>query len=135
MKNQFKKPCHYCREMVMPGEGNLWKFGTTWYVAHPECSEKAMKKAKKEDIRIEFPSKGATYYNESYGVYKYDVWSNHSVLAGQERRTYLKEFDSLEEAKAEFPDAEVIDHSCFKPLVMSSVAPDWFDPLDAGEEW
>lgn len=123
----------------MPGEGNLWKFGTTWYVAHPECSEKAMnkakKKAKKEDIRIEFPSKGSTYYNESYGVYKYDVWPGHSVLAGQERRTYIKEFHSLEEAKAEFPDAEVVDHSCFKPMAMSSLAPDWFDPLDAGEEW
>lgn len=135
MTNQFKKPCHYCREMVMPGQGNLWKFGKTWYVAHPQCSEVAIEKAKNKDIRIEFPSKGATYYNECYGVYKYDTWPNHSVLAGQERRTYLEEFNTLEEAQAKYPKAEVVDHSCYRPLAMSSTAPDWFDPLDAGEEW
>ena len=135
MKNQFQKPCHYCREMVKPGEGNLWKHGKYWYVAHPECSEIAMNKAKREDIRIEFPSKGATYYNEAYGVYKYDTWPSHSVLAGEERRTYLEEFNTLEEAQAKYPKAVVVDHSCFRPLVMSSVAPDWFDPMDAGEEW
>lgn len=135
MKNQFKKQCHYCRETVMPGEGNLWKFGTTWFVAHPACSDKAMKKAKKEDVRIEFPSRGATYYNEYYGVYKYDVWPSSSVLAGQERRTFIKDFNSIEEAKAEFPDAEVIGHSCYQHVSMFSVAPSDFDPLDAGEEW
>ena len=135
MRNQFQKPRHYCREMVKPGEGNLWKHGKYWYVAHPECSEIAMNKAKREDIRIEFPSKGATYYNECYGVYKYDTWPSNSVLAGEERRTYLEEFNTLEEAQAKYPKAEVVDHSCFRPLVMSSTAPDWFDPLDAGEEW
>lgn len=137
MRNQFDKPCHYCKAMVGAGQGNLWKFGKVWYVAHPECAQNAQAAAKKpkEDIRIEFPSRGATYYNKCYGVYQYDTWPMSSVLGGQERRTFLDQFDTLEEAREKYPDAEFQDHSCYRPLVMSDTPPDWFDPANAGEEW
>ena len=136
MTNQFKKPCFHCREMVWPGQGELSKVDGQWRVTHPHCSKDAMNKASnKEDIRIEFPSRGTTYYKETYGVYKYDVWPGYSVLAGQQRRTYLEEFNTLDEAKAKYADAEVVDHSCFTPTILSPIEPDWFDPMDAGEEW
>lgn len=60
---------------------------------------------KREDIRIEYPSKGATYCHLEYGVYKYDRYPSHSVLAGQQRRTFLGSFNSLEDAKKVYPDA------------------------------
>lgn len=56
-------------------------------------------------IQIEFPSAGATYYNEQYGVYSYDRYPRSSVLAGQERRTYLGEYDTEEEARKNHPKA------------------------------
>jgi len=58
-----------------------------------------------EDIRIEFPSAGATYSHQEWGVYKYDVWPRSSVLAGQQRRQYIGSYTSLHEAQAAFPTA------------------------------
>lgn len=58
-----------------------------------------------EDIRIEFPSRGATYRTNTYGVYRYDTYPDYSVLAGQERRTFLDQFETLQEAQAAYPDA------------------------------
>jgi hypothetical protein len=60
-----------------------------------------------EDIRIEFPSRGATYHEQKYGVYKYDTFPRGSVLAGQTRRVFLDQFDSEEEAKQKYPGAPV----------------------------
>ena len=136
-KNQFAKPCYYCKKMVMPFQGNLWKMNNEWLVAHPECAENAMKSAsvKKEDIRIEYPSRGATYCENCYGVYKYGLYPSYSVLSGQVSRTFVDRFDTLEEAVQKYPDAQVLNHSCYQTTIMPSFAPDWFDPLDAGEEW
>jgi len=90
----------------------------------------------KKDIRIEFPSTGATYYNEVFGVYEYDEWPMSSVLGGQSRRTYLGEFDTLEEAQDAFPEATYNSHgSSYQPINISRVAPNWFDESYAGERW
>jgi hypothetical protein len=59
------------------------------------------------NIRIEYPSAGATYNRPEYGVYGYGVYPRSSVLAGQTRRVFLGSFATLEEAQAEYPDAEL----------------------------
>ena len=59
------------------------------------------------DIRIEFPSRGATYCNNVYGVYKYGTYGRGSVLAGQQSRQFLDTFTTLEEAMAKYPGAEL----------------------------
>lgn len=57
------------------------------------------------DLRIEFPSQGATYCRQRYGVYQYDTYPRTSVLAGQERRTFLDDFATLAEAQSTYPTA------------------------------
>jgi hypothetical protein len=61
----------------------------------------------KQDIRIEYPSLGTTYADNAYGVYAYDEYPRHSVLAGQQRRKFLDSFETLEEAQAKYPHAEL----------------------------
>jgi hypothetical protein len=61
---------------------------------------------KKPDIRIEFPSTGATYSRDEYGVYQYDRYPRGSVLAGQQRRVFLGSYETLEEARAVHPGAD-----------------------------
>jgi len=63
----------------------------------------------KPDIRIEFPSSGATYCRNEYGVYEYSTYPRSSVLAGQQRRVFLDSFPTLAEAKAAYPSAEEAD--------------------------
>lgn len=65
-----------------------------------------MTKSKKKDLRIE-PSRGLTYASEKFAVYEYGTYGRSSVLAGREKRMWLDDFDTVEEAKAAFPDAEV----------------------------
>lgn len=92
----------------------------------------------KQRITIEYPSSGATYHNYAYGVYAYDTWPMSSVLGGQSRRTYIREYPTLEEAQAEYPNAEINVHKPYIPdpeLPLSPIAPSWFDPADAGERW
>ncbi len=62
--------------------------------------------AKKEDLRIEYPCKGATYSRPQYGVYKYDTYPRSSVLAGQQRRVFMDSFDTEEQALAAYPKAK-----------------------------
>ena len=90
----------------------------------------------KANIKIEFPSAGATYCNNVFGVYEYDEYPGSSVLAGQSRRTWLGEYETLEEARAEYPNAVYNDcGSRFQPVNVSRIAPDWFDESYAGERW
>lgn len=85
---------------------------------------------------IEFPMTGATYHHEEYGVYRYDVYPESSVLAGQERRSLLDRFPSLAEARAAYPDAEWNgEGSGFREIVIPREPPEWFDPANAGETW
>ncbi len=55
--------------------------------------------------KIEYPSRGATYFSEEYGVYEYGTYEGYSVLAGQQKRTFKDSFATLEEAQAAYPDA------------------------------
>lgn len=84
---------------------------------------------------IEYPSVGKTYSRNEYGVYSYGTYEASSVLAGQERRSALGSFDSLEEAQLAYPGAEWVDGSLYHEVTVSQSAPDWFDPEAAGEVW
>lgn len=81
------------------------------------------------------------YWVESVGEY-----GNSSVLAGQTFYQKTRHFDTVEEAvewaKEEFPtlSVEVLEHSPgatqkFAGSQISDLPPNWFDPLDCGEEW
>ncbi len=85
---------------------------------------------------IEYPASGQTYSHDEYGVYAYDTYPRGSVLEGQERRSNLGTFDTLTEAQAAFPDAAWYgEGSGFVDRPLPQSAPDWFDPLNAGESW
>lgn len=65
------------------------------------------------------------------------TYGRGSVLEGQSQEVPVDWFDTLEEAKAKYPKAEVVDHPrdrLSRPMLPDS-APDWFDPADAGERW
>lgn len=64
------------------------------------------------------------------------TYSRSSVLAGQSFRQLVQFFNSPEEAQEAYPKA-IIDRDGTKPepVEVSRLAPDWFDPLDAGEVW
>lgn len=64
---------------------------------------------------IEYPSYGTTYFREEFGVYQYSTYPKGSVLAGQQRRSWLGGYDTLAEAQADYPDAEFVEGSCFTP--------------------
>lgn len=70
-------------------------------------SSRRTSKPRKPDVRIEYPCSGATYCEDKYGVYEYSVYPSSSVLAGQTRRVFLDSFNTLEEAKAKYPDADL----------------------------
>lgn len=87
-------------------------------------------------IRIEFPCIGATYAHEDYGVYRYDEFPRYSVLAGQQRRTFLASFSTLSEAQHAYPQAEWSgDGTGYREITIPREAPEWFDPANAGETW
>ena len=76
------------------------------------------------DVRIEYPSAGATYCRREYGVYRYGVYPRHSVLAGQTMRIFLDSFKTLEEAKAAYPQAQVVAGSGYAPPDLSHLPDD-----------
>jgi hypothetical protein len=67
----------------------------------------------KSPIQIEFPSVGQTYARNEYAVYEYGVYPRSSVLSGRTRRVFLDSFETLEEARAAYPNA---DERIFEPL-------------------
>ena len=116
MKTKYDSTCCYCKAFVPARTGSCWNYAKTkrWYVACDNCTQAKREERKaNKDIRIEFPSKGATYNNPVYGVYQYDVYPHGTVNYGKPRRTWLNEFPSKEEALNEYPNAVVIDGSCF----------------------
>lgn len=80
----------------------------------------------KEDIRIEYPSRGQTYCKNKFGVYKYDIYPRGSVLEGQERRTFKAQYDTLAEAQTAYPNAtyEGDGASGFQPPNLSHLPDD-----------
>jgi hypothetical protein len=80
-----------------------------------------------------------------FNVYGHGVYPGTSVLEGQSRRSFLDHFDSLEDAKYGWPEADVREGSS-KPWQdpnasladlsgLPSSPPAWFDPRAAGERW
>lgn len=56
-------------------------------------------------MTIEFGN-GATYRNNRYTVYEHGVYGKSSVLAGQHKRVWMDDFNTLEEAKSAYPQAK-----------------------------
>jgi len=74
--------------------------------------------------------------HDGFDVYEHGVYERSSVLAGQDKRSFRDNFDSVDAALTAFPDASVLSCSSkshFDP--MPQCAPSWFDPADAGECW
>ena len=85
-------------------------------------------------LLIEYPSVGATYSRNEYGVYEYGTYPRSSILAGRTRRVWLDSFDTLEEAKRAYPEARVADGTAFVPdslMDLPNSAGRCFEP----EEW
>jgi hypothetical protein len=76
-------------------------------------------------VAIENPMVGKTYYDaEHYGVYRYDVFPRGSVLEGQERRSCLDVFDSEEEAREAYPNAELAGGSGYRDIGIPRFPPE-----------
>ena len=56
-------------------------------------------------------------------VHGWDHYPHNSVLSGQERKCWLNNFNTVEEALANFPDAEA-SHELLQPQVSLSHLPD-----------
>jgi hypothetical protein len=97
----------------------------------------AWKTTPQGDLVIEYPSAGATYSRDEYGVYAYGVYPDSSVLAGQPKRSFVESFDSLEEARENYPAASWNGEggTGYAPVSVPSTPPAWFDPSYAGEHW
>ncbi len=72
-----------------------------------------------------------------FTVYGHGTYEETSVLAGCPLRQYLDGFDSIEEAQAKYPTAEVKEWSTrgYLPSYLPHTAPAWFNEADAGERW
>jgi hypothetical protein len=90
-----------------------------------------------EELVIEYPCSGATYYREEYGVYRYGTYERSSVLAGQQKRSFVDSFETLAEARENYPQARWDGEggSQAVPVFIPEQPPEWFDPADAGEHW
>ena len=68
---------------------------------------------------IEQGGRGMTYlHRDGFTVYGLGVYPGWSVLAGQQRRRWLDRFDTLEEAQAKYPTAELIGGTSYCPPVL-----------------
>ena len=72
-----------------------------------------------------------------YVVYEHGVYEETSVLAGLPSRTYIRHFDTVEEAQDAYPEATVSGSTKmdYAGVELPHSPPDWFDPADAGERW
>ena len=59
--------------------------------------------------------RGATYASDRWTVYEHGTYDRDSVLSGQSRRTWLDDFETLEEAVIAYPDAVVCAGSTYQP--------------------
>lgn len=59
--------------------------------------------------------RGETYANDRWTVYEHSTYPSSSVLAGQHRRVWVDDFDTLAEAQRAYPKAVVIGGSTFTP--------------------
>jgi hypothetical protein len=77
----------------------------------------------KNELCIE-PSRGATYSSDRVAVYEYGTYGRGSVLAGQTKRMFLDDFETVEEAKAAFPKATVCIGSGYVPVSLAHLPDD-----------
>ena len=68
---------------------------------------------------IEQGSRGTTYQNDenTFTVYEIGKYPRSSVLAGQQRRIWLDEFDSLEAAQKSYPKAKLFGNTYREPYL------------------
>lgn len=87
------------------------------------------------ELVIEYPTEGESYSHDEYGVYRYDLYPESSVLGGSVRRSFLDSFATLPEAKAAYPNATYSDSGYQEAPPIPHTPPAWFDPTYAGESW
>ncbi len=68
---------------------------------------------KKRNLTVE-RGRGATYRNEKFVVYEHSVYPRHSVLAGQDRRVWIEEYETLADAQRAYPTAVWIPGTTFR---------------------
>lgn len=74
------------------------------------------------------PARGATYNRPGkFAAYGYSEYPESSVLAGQTRRQWLGEFDSVAEALVAYPNAEVDASSRYQGPDLSHLPADSAD--------
>lgn len=78
----------------------------------------------KTRIFIEYPSAGATYCRDEYGIYAYDTYPEGSVLEGQTRRRFLGSFERFDEARKHYPTAIFVECSLYTPPDLSHLPDD-----------
>jgi len=90
----------------------------------------------KRDLTIE------PHRDGDFVVWEHGEYPAGSVLEGQTRRSWVEHFPTVEAALKSYPSATVMEHETGGPFARiyddnptPQVAPDWFDPLDAGEVW
>lgn len=59
--------------------------------------------------------RGATYATNRWTVYEHGIYGRGSVLEGQSRRIWVDDFETLDEAKAAYPDADIVAGSTYRP--------------------
>ena len=77
-----------------------------------------------------FTIEPSRYCDDEYIVYCWGVYSPTSVLAGQQRKVMLEEFETLEEARKKYPKAE--QTSFINPVLTTNHLPDY--EMNAYEE-
>ena len=63
------------------------------------------------------------------------AYEKGSVLEGQYRRVHLGWFKSNEDALAEHPNAQVMEHGTYRPVSVSNLPFRGFNEANAGERW
>jgi hypothetical protein len=77
----------------------------------------------KQNLTIEL-GRGATYANRDYTVYAHDRYPRGSVLSGQDRRTWLDSFPTLEQAQVAYPSAKNITGTTYAPPSLNHLSAD-----------
>jgi hypothetical protein len=72
-----------------------------------------------------------------FTVYEHGTYEETSVLAGMPSRTWRQAFDTIEETKEAYPEAQVSGSTKmdYAGVELPQSPPDWFDPANAGETW
>ena len=68
--------------------------------------------------------RGETYSSDRWTVYEHGVYGRDSVLSGQSRRSWLDDFDTLEEAQKAYPEAVVCAASTYSAPYLGHLSDD-----------